>query len=100
MDFKKIFPLLLLLISGFAAASQDKEWWNRPVEPFRIIGNIYYVGGADLTSYLIETPRGLILLDGGTASLAPTIQKNIEQLGLRRQTSESCSIATQIGRAS
>ena len=83
MDLKKIFPLLLLLISNFAAASQDKEWWNRPVEPFRIIGNIYYVGGADLTSYLIETPRGLILLDGGTASLAPTIQKNIEQLGFK-----------------
>ena len=83
MDLKKIFPLLLLLISSFAAAAQDKEWWNRPVEPFRIIGNIYYVGGADLTSYLIETPRGLILLDGGTASLAPTIQKNIEQLGFK-----------------
>src|SRR5215467_5931573 len=83
MDLKKIFPLLLFLISSFAAAPQDQEWWKRPVEPFRIIGNIYYVGGADLTSYLIETPRGLILLDGGTASLAPTIQKNIEQLGFK-----------------
>ena len=83
MDRKKIFPLLLLLISSFAAASQDQEWWNRPVEPFRIIGNIYYVGGADLTSYLIETPKGLLLLDGGSTSLAPTIQKNIEQLGFK-----------------
>jgi len=82
MDLKKLFPLLLLLMSTFAAP-QDQEWWSRPVEPFRIIGNIYYVGGADLTSYLIETPRGLILLDGGSASLAPTIQKNIEQLGFK-----------------
>src|SRR5580765_8298885 len=83
MDLKKIFPLLLLLISSFAAAPQDQEWWNGPVEPFRIIGNIYYVGGADLTSYLIETPRGLILLDGGSASLAPTIQKHIKQLSFK-----------------
>src|SRR5690348_7417241 len=82
MDLKKTFPFLLLLISSFAAA-QDQEWWNRPIEPFRIIGNIYYVGGADLTSFLIETPKGLILLDSGTASLAPTIQKNIEQLGFK-----------------
>lgn len=82
MDLKKILPLLTLLISSFAAA-QEQDWWTRPVEPFRIIGNIYYVGGADLTSYLIETPKGLILLDGGSASLAPAIQRHIEQLGFK-----------------
>jgi len=82
MDLKKILPLLLLLISSFAAA-QEQDWWTRPIEPFRIIGNIYYVGGADLTSYLIETPKGLILLDGGSASLAPAIEKHIEQLGFK-----------------
>lgn len=84
MDLKKLFPLLLLLISSSASARQDsQDWGSRPIEPFRIIGNIYYVGGADLTSYLIETPKGLILLDGGSASLAPTIQRNIAQLGFK-----------------
>ena len=39
---------------------------SRPVEPFRVIGNVYYVGAAGISSYLIVTSEGLILLDTGT----------------------------------
>jgi len=74
---------LLLLISTIAPAQVDSNLWNRPIEPFRIIGNLYYVGGADLTSYLIVTSRGLILLDGGSSALAPVIQRHIEELGFK-----------------
>ena len=49
--------------------------------PFRIIGNIYYVGASDVTSYLIKTPAGDILLDGGLPETAPMIEKNIATLG-------------------
>ena len=57
--------------------------WNQPVEPFRIIGNIYYVGASDITSYLIVTPAGDMLLDGGFVETAPQIEANIKKLGFR-----------------
>ena len=54
---------------------------NDPVAPFRIVGNVYYVGASDVTSYLITTPRGHIVLDGGFAETAPMIVANIRKLG-------------------
>jgi metallo-beta-lactamase class B len=54
---------------------------NQPVAPFRIIGNLYYVGASDITSYLIVTPAGDILLDGGFVETAPQIEANIQKLG-------------------
>ena len=56
---------------------------NQPIEPFHIIGNIYYVGASDITSYLIVTPAGDILLDGGFVETAPQIGKNIATLGFK-----------------
>jgi len=56
---------------------------NQPVAPFRIIGNIYYVGASDIGSYLIVTPQGDILLDGGFAETAPQIEANIKTLGFK-----------------
>jgi metallo-beta-lactamase class B len=56
---------------------------NQPVEPYRIIGNLYYVGASDVTSFLITTPSGHILLDGGFAETAPSIEANVKQLGFR-----------------
>src|SRR5689334_14873759 len=54
-----------------------------PVEPFRIIGNIYYVGASEVTSYLITSPEGDILLDGGFPETAPIIERNIQKLGYK-----------------
>ena len=53
------------------------------MEPFRIIGNIYYVGASDITSYLITSPKGHILLDGGLVETAPQIRDNIRKLGFK-----------------
>lgn len=55
--------------------------WNKPVKPFRIIGNIYYVGAAEVSSFLITTPKGHILLDSGFAETVPLIQDAFKQLG-------------------
>ncbi|HEY4128849.1 MAG TPA: subclass B3 metallo-beta-lactamase [Gammaproteobacteria bacterium] len=56
---------------------------NQPQTPFRIADDVYYVGASDVTSYLISTPQGLILLDGGFAQTAPMIERNIAALGFR-----------------
>jgi metallo-beta-lactamase class B len=66
-----------------AQANASGRNMNRPVEPFHIIGNIYYVGASDITSYLIVTPAGDILLDGGFVETAPMIEANIQKLGFR-----------------
>src|SRR5690242_17936720 len=55
--------------------------WNKPFPPFQIIGNIYYVGASGVSSFLITTPDGHILLDGGLPETAPQIKKNIAALG-------------------
>jgi metallo-beta-lactamase class B len=66
-----------------AQADPDSRSMNQPVAPFRIIGNIYYVGASDVTSFLIVTPAGDILLDGGFQETAPQIEANIRTLGFK-----------------
>ncbi len=57
--------------------------WTTPYQPFRIAGNLYYVGTYDLASYLITTPRGNILINTGTAASVSQITKNIATLGFK-----------------
>ena len=57
--------------------------WYRPFPPFRIVGNIYWVGTWDLSSYLIVTPQGNILINSGMADSVPMILASVEQLGFR-----------------
>lgn len=59
--------------------------WNQPAAPFKIHGNTYYVGVQGLSSVLIATPQGLILLDGGLPQSAPLIEASIRALGFRVQ---------------
>jgi metallo-beta-lactamase class B len=56
---------------------------NEPVKPYRVIGNIYYVGASEVSSFLITTPNGHILLDSGFLETVPQIKQNIAQLGFR-----------------
>src|SRR6266404_7517525 len=58
---------------------------NQPFKPFRIIGNIHYVGTNDLACYLIKTASGHILLDTGFEESPPIIRANIETLGFKLQ---------------
>ena len=55
--------------------------WNKPQDPFRIHGNTWYVGTAGLSSILIETSNGLVLIDGALPQSAPLIDANIRELG-------------------
>jgi metallo-beta-lactamase class B len=52
-----------------------------PDEPFRVAGNLYYVGATSVTSFLITGPAGHILIDGGYPETAPLIERSIAKLG-------------------
>ncbi len=56
---------------------------NKPHEPYKIYGNTYYVGVAGLSSILIVSDKGLILLDGDLTQSAPLIAANIAKLGFK-----------------
>ena len=62
-------------------ACDQCDRWNQPQEPFRIHGNTWYVGTAGLTSILIETADGLVLVDGALPQSAVLIDANIRGLG-------------------
>ena len=86
----KILALILcglLSLSGAAAAHAD-DWppaaWTKPFKPFRVVGNVYYVGSEGLSSYLITTSEGHVLLDAGmSAEGARLVESNIVALGFK-----------------
>src|SRR5579863_1944997 len=51
--------------------------------PHKIIGNLYYVGTRTLSSFLIVTPQGNILINSTYERNVPTIEKSVEQLGFK-----------------
>src|SRR2546421_8415950 len=51
--------------------------------PHKIIGNIYYVGTKTLSSFLVVTPQGNILIDSTYERNVPTIEKSITDLGFK-----------------
>lgn len=81
-----LFFITLFLLqcqNAHGQADEVSRSWNQPIKPFRIIGNVYYVGASDVTSFLITTPKGHILLDSGFAETVPQIKENIKALGFR-----------------
>jgi metallo-beta-lactamase class B len=76
-----VFLFAALWVGSSAAQVVQPPSWRQPAEPFRIVGNLYYVGSADLTSYLFVTPKGNILLDVGVPENVPMVKANIEKLG-------------------
>lgn len=57
--------------------------WNGPREPFRVFGHTYFVGVSGLSSLLVTSPDGHVLIDGGLPQSAPLIDANIRALGFR-----------------
>lgn len=57
--------------------------WVKDQEPFRIAGNLYYVGSYDLASYLITTPKGHILINTGIPGSDTMIRRHVEALGFK-----------------
>ena len=72
-----------LILSAGVLAAQGNPDWHRPFPEFRIAGNIYWVGTADLAVYLIKTPAGDILSNTDFDQDVPNIQKSIEKTGAK-----------------
>jgi len=76
--------LALLLAAALSArAEKPNDPWARPIEPYRIAGNIYYVGSVDLACFLVTTPQGNILINTGYRQMVPGIRASVGKLGFR-----------------
>jgi metallo-beta-lactamase class B len=88
LPMQKMIPILsriLILVlaaagSVFAQANPD---WTEPFPPFRIAGNLYYVGSKGLANYLVTTPQGNILINSDLEANVPLIEASIEKLGFK-----------------
>ena len=83
-----VFLLVLAALasgqSGAPASScADCPVWNKQQEPFKIYGNTYYVGPHGLSSILITSRNGHVLIDGALPESVPQIVANIRSLGFR-----------------
>ena len=91
----RVLAAALILTAGAVSAQQgpaqfSREWYlqfagpySAPIEPFRIVGNIHYVGGANIASYLITTPQGHILIDTGMNEMHDVIKNSVAKLGFK-----------------
>lgn len=55
--------------------------WKFRVEPFRIFGNLYYVGNRGVSSHLLDTGDGLVLIDTGYPQTLYLLLESIRRLG-------------------
>lgn len=69
--------------AGQAGVPYGMRAWNRPFAPYRIVGNVHYVGTNEIAQYLITTPQGHILLDSGFEVSVPRLAANVRALGFR-----------------
>ena len=89
---RALWPVAFLLVlvvlasgqSGAPASScADCPIWNEPQQPFRIYGNTYYVGPHGLSSVLLTSKAGHVLIDGALPESVPQIVANIRSLGFK-----------------
>ena len=103
-----LLPLTVIALASIAATSaaqkseapdplaiggKDTAWFmdrvgrpdtdSEPQAPFKIMGNVYYVGANNIASILVATPQGHILLDTGTQKMAAVVFPNIVKLGFK-----------------
>jgi metallo-beta-lactamase class B len=95
---RKLFLAFLAFGSVLAAQQAPRVWTiqelfqrnvgsteqqNKQFPPHKIIGNLYYVGTESLSSFLVTTPQGHILIDSIYERNVPTIQESVKKLGFR-----------------
>ncbi len=84
---REAIALVAMLTSSFLFAAsvraQGSPDWTEPFPPFKIAGNLYYVGSKGLANYLITTPQGNILINSDLEANVPMIKSSIEKLGFK-----------------
>src|ERR1017187_10184530 len=83
LNLRRFFSTAILLAASLHLVAAPNPAWTNPFPPFRIAGNLYYVGSEDLASYLIVTPQGDILINSSLESSVPLIRKSVETLGFK-----------------
>src|SRR5688572_29625893 len=84
-----LLTLVVIFVVNLSSAQKVNEpqsrnpQWSQPYVPFRIVGNVYYVGTYDLACYLIVTREGNILINTGLAASASLVSDNIKTLGFK-----------------
>jgi metallo-beta-lactamase class B len=73
--------LALVLVGVGRRLNANKVGGQQPAEPFRIAGNLYYVGASDVAAFLITGPEGHVVLDAGYPTTARMIMASIAKLG-------------------
>ena len=78
-----LLGVLSVLALGLFARwlNATKRGGQETAEPFRIAGNVYYVGANDVAAFLITGREGHVVIDGGYPSTAPMIMGSIAKLG-------------------
>ncbi len=76
-------PAILLAQAQTAQSLISNADWVKAFPPFRMIGNIYWIGTYDLSTYLITTPQGHILINTGLPQTVNQITANVVQLGFK-----------------
>jgi len=86
-DKDMLLRSLTLLAIGCAPSvfAQGNSDWDEPFPPYKIIGNVYYVGTKGLANFLITTSDGNILINSDFERNIPTIRASVEKLGFRFQ---------------
>ncbi len=81
------YSRFLTLAAAFSAVmlhaqpAQNADW-HKPFPAFRVAGNLYYVGTADLAAYVLHTQQGDILINGNFPEDVPALKKSMQQVGL------------------
>jgi metallo-beta-lactamase class B len=78
-----LLPTMFACLAGAAAARAQRPDWTEAFPPFRIAGNLYYVGSKGLANYLITTPQGHILINSDLPENVPLIKASVERLGFK-----------------
>ena len=76
-------PTANVSTANWAATCQGCDGWGDPAPPAKIFANVYAVGTCGITSLLVASPAGHILIDGGTRQGGAVVAANIAALGLK-----------------
>jgi metallo-beta-lactamase class B len=73
----------LLLLAAAPGRAAPPASWTAPIAPFRVAGNLYYVGSRELASWLVTTPEGHVLINSNLEESVPQSRASIEALGFK-----------------
>lgn len=74
---------LCVSLLTFCTAAQTVHNDAQAFTPYKIVGNLYYVGTNDITAYLVTTPAGHVVVNVGYEETAALVRDSIEKLGFK-----------------